>query len=177
MRRIVVMGAPGSGKSTLARRLSRLLGLVYIERDAHNNSEDPSDSFPIGQREGVMRAIEAASEGWILDGAPYWYEDEVYPLADTIISFDYRKTLVLWRCVRRTVGNMAAGRERPRELLNEEHPLRWAWKVHGERRNEISRLASDFGERVVVLRSAQATRSWLSRLVADVESRPKTPPN
>jgi adenylate kinase family enzyme len=169
MRRLVVIGAPGSGKTTFAVELSKLLNIAYIGRDQHTDPNDPPEEFPSGQRRGVMKAIGTAASGWILDGAPYWYEADVYPITDTILAFDYPKPLVLWRCVRRTASNLIAGREKLRELLNEEHPLSWAWKVHGQRRTEISRLLSESQSRVIVFRSPKLTRHWLHRLRENVQ--------
>ena len=138
----------------------RTLALFHVQRDAHNHPDDRADGLPARQRSGVLATIAAAPAGWILDGAPYWYEDEVYPRADLIVALDFPKAIVLWRSLRRVLGNILAGRERVREAFAKDHALRWAWKVHAERREEIALLERRLPN-VVVLRSPRAIRRWL----------------
>lgn len=159
-RRVVVVGCCGSGKSTLARVLAERWRLVHIERDAHDHPADPADGPPLRQRASVLAAIAGAPAGWILDGAPYWYEDEVYPRVDLIVALDYPKTVVMWRCLRRTVRNILAGREQVRDAFASGHALRLAWRVHADRHREIAVLSRDLPN-VLVLKDPRATRALL----------------
>lgn len=166
-RRIVLIGTPGSGKTTLATQLAPLLNLEIVHRDAYqHHPDDRKGEFPAHQRQGVLSALRSASSGWILDGAPYWYEDEVYPFADMIVALDYPKLLVLWRCIRKASQRRELG-----ELLDEESSFRWALRVHGQRRQEIAELEERLQGRVMVHKSPYQTREWLRELASDAASR------
>ena len=45
----------------------------------------------------------AARPRWVLDAAPYYADELVYPAVDTVLFLDYPKPLVLWRVLRRTL--------------------------------------------------------------------------
>jgi adenylate kinase family enzyme len=103
--RIVVWGVTGSGKTTLARRLSEALSLPRIELDAlfwqPGWVETPDDEF----RAKVQAAVDAAPDGWVLDGS-YSRVSDIYLLrADTLIwlHLPWRTTFrrLLWRTVSR----------------------------------------------------------------------------
>ncbi len=168
-RRIVVVGCCGAGKTTLTRALSQRWNLTHIQRDDFDHPDDPTDATPLVQRSGVLAAIDAAVEGWILDAAPYWYEDEIYPRADLIIGLDYAKPIVLWRCIKRTLGNILAGRETPLAFLSKDHAIRWALTVYSKRRREIGALADRFST-LIVFRSPRAARRWLKSTKTAPES-------
>lgn len=92
----------------------------------------------------------AASEHWILDGAPYFAEELVYRRADTIVALDYPRWLVMARVVRRTIGVEFLGRSSgahrrqgiARAIKDAEHPVRWAWTSHRARHAEIAGLGN-----------------------------------
>lgn len=92
----MAIGCAGSGKSTLARRLGAISGLPVVERDALGEENSPEALAAI--------ASVAASGRWIFDGHPYYAEEIVFGAADTVVFFDFPKSLVLWRVLRRTVA-------------------------------------------------------------------------
>jgi len=94
--RVVVFGCAGSGKTTLARKLSARTGLTLVERDSLGVLG--SESY----RAAITKLIRQPR--WVLDGAPYYVEDLVYPVADTIVVLDYPKA----------GGDVASGAPDPR---------------------------------------------------------------
>ena len=164
--RVVVFGTAGSGKTTLARRLSERTGLPLVERDALGvlGSGDYLDAIT----EMVARP------GWILDAAPYYADDLVYPAADTVIVLDYPKPVVMWRVLRRTLAvellRRPAGAHRPAGLAawwDKEQAVRWAWSSHADRHREGLELAgrADLAHAQIIrfTRAADA-RCWLRGL-------------
>jgi hypothetical protein len=163
--RVVVIGCAGSGKSTLARQLASRTGLPLVERDGLGAEGSA----------GYLSALTemAARPRWILDGAPYYADDLVYPAADTVVFLDYPKALVLWRVLRRTarveVLRRRVGAHRPQglpALRDPEHPLRWAWTSHADRHREglalMARLDLAQTQILRFTRPAMARR-WLRR--------------
>jgi adenylate kinase family enzyme len=104
-RRIVVWGVTGSGKTTFARRLAALLDVPRIELDAlfwrPGWVETPDEEF----RAKVQRAIDAAPDGWVLDGSYSRISGLYLSSADTLIwlhlpwRVSFRR--VFWRTVSR----------------------------------------------------------------------------
>ncbi len=125
----MVIGCAGSGKSTLARQLASRTGLPLVERD----------ELGVLGSAGYLAAIAqmAARPRWIPGAAPYYADELVYPVADTVIFLDYPKPLVLWRVLQRTLGielfRRPADAHRPQGLAawrDRGHPVRWAWTSH-----------------------------------------------
>lgn len=166
MQRVVITGCAGSGKSTLSRQLAARTGLPLVERDALG---------PLGSAEYLAALTEmAARPAWILDAAPYYADDLVYPVADTIVILDYRKPVVLWRVLRRTLRieltRLLAGAHRPQGLAalsDPGHPVRWAWTSHAARRREGVSLMDcpDLaGTCLLRLTRPVQARRWLRRM-------------
>ena len=149
--RIAVIGTSGSGKSTLVKRIAEALALPIIDLDAINwqagwrdlNSHDPA-LFK-------ARIAEAASaESWVSDGN---YARNAQPIlfarTTDLVWLDYDRPLVMARVLRRSFARAWSGKEiwpgtgnveRFRDWLDPEHPIRWAWKTHGEYRADYGAL-------------------------------------
>jgi hypothetical protein len=114
---------------------------------------------------------------WVLDGAPYYVEDLVYSIADTVIVLDYPKPVVMWRVVRRTLAvellRRPIGAHQPQGLAawqDSEHPVRWAWNSHRDRHVEGLALMSrgDLAHAEIIrFRRPAAARRWLSQLLLE----------
>ena len=136
--RLVVVGTSGSGKTTMATRLARVLAVAATTGD-----------------------------GWVVDGNYSAVRDVVWPRATAIIWLDYDRGVVmrrvLWRSVERAVTRRPLwndNRERASEWLAPDHPIRWAWRTHADRRVRFEALLDP---RWVRLRSPAEARRWLSR--------------
>ena len=172
-RRIVVWGVTGSGKTTLARRLSDTLALPRIELDAifwqPGWVETPDGEF----RAKVQAAVDAAPDGWVLDGSYSRISDIYLSRADTLIWLDLPWRTTFWRLLKRTVSR-AWTREAlyyeggPREswrlsFLNRRSILWWSITRHrsasGSRHKRIAELPASIA--VYELRSSRQVREWL----------------
>ena len=162
----MVAGCAGSGKSTLARRLAARTSLPLVERDALG---------VLGS--GEYRAAIARLAGepkWILDGAPYYADDVIYPAADTVIFLDYPRPVVMCRVLRRTLTiellRRPSGAHRPQGLAawrDSEHAVRWAWTSHHDRHQEglaLTEREDLAGSAIIRFTRPAAARSWLRRL-------------
>ena len=99
--RISVVG--GGGKSTLSSALSRKLGLPYIELDALFWKPNWQESTAEELQEKVGAAVEAAPDGWVMDGH-YWSRlgDMTLKQADTVVFLDLPWRVMFWRMLIRS---------------------------------------------------------------------------
>jgi adenylate kinase family enzyme len=169
VKRVNVKGTSGSGKSTFGVELARRLDVPYVELDAlhhgPNWSEPTSEEF----RARVREAMEAAPEGWVIDGN---YEaklgDLVLAAADRIVWLDlpFRvKARRLWRRTAKRIrddvelwnGNKESWRG---ALWSRDSLFEWMVRTHFLHRREWpDRFAGD--PRFVRLRSVAEARAWL----------------
>jgi len=169
LRRVNVKGTSGSGKSTFAEELGRRLEVPYVELDALHHGPNWSEPSAEEFQARVRAAMEAAPEGWVIDGN---YEsklgDTVLGAADTIVWLDLPFRLKARRLLRRTrhrirgrVELWSGNRETWRNVLFGRDALLW-WMVRGHfrhRRQWPQRYGAD--PRFVRLRSVEEARRWL----------------
>jgi adenylate kinase family enzyme len=168
-RRIVIKGTSGVGKTTFGAELAARLGVSFIELDAlhhgPNWSAPPDDVF----RDRVRVAMEAAPDGWVIDGS---YDtklgDTVLGAADTIVWLDLPLRVMFPRLWRRTMHRImnnvelwAGNRETWRDqFASRESIFYWAVRTHFEHRREWpARFGGD--PRFVRLRTVDEARRWL----------------
>lgn len=171
MRRVNVKGTSGSGKTTFGQELARRLGVPFVELDALHHGPDWAEPTNDEFRARVREAIDAAPEGWVIDGN---YEaklgDQVLGAADTIVWLDLPLRLKLGRLWRRTSYRLRndvelwnGNRETWRNALwGRDSLFGWMLRTHFRQRREWPRR---FGgdPRFVRLRSDAEARSWLER--------------
>ena len=171
MRRVNVKGTSGSGKTTFGKELARRLGVPFVELDALHHGPDWAEPTNDEFRARMREAIDAAPEGWVIDGN---YEaklgDQVLGAADTIVWLDLPLRLKLGRLWRRTNyrlrndvelwnGNKETWRN---ALWGRDSLFGWMLRTHFRQRREWPRrFGSD--PRFVRLRSDAEARSWLER--------------
>ena len=171
MRRVNVKGTSGSGKTTFGQELARRLGVPFVELDALHHGPDWAEPTNDEFRARVREAIDAAPEGWVIDGN---YEaklgDQVLGAADTIVWLDLPLRLKLGRLWRRTNYRLRNDVELwngnketwPNALWGRDSLFGWMLRTHFRQRREWPRR---FGgdPRFVRLRSDAEARSWLER--------------
>lgn len=171
-RKIVVKGTSGAGKSTFAAELGCSLALPCIELDALHHGPDWSQPTPEEFRDRVRRALDAAPDGWVVDGN---YDgklgDLVTAQADTIVWLDLAFPITFLRLSRRTFhrvhhrvelwnGNRETWRN---TLASRDSILLWMISAHRRHRREWpGRYGQD--PRLVRLRTRAEVRRWLDGL-------------
>jgi len=172
MRRVSVAGISGSGKTTFALALAERLGVPYVELDAlhhgPNWTETPTDEF----RARVAAAIDAAPEGWVLDGN-YRHKVEAVVLgqADTLVWIELPLRVSLGRLGRRTWRRRRTdeelwhgNRERLRNVIGPREGLfAWAVRSYFRHKREVpAAVARHPHLRLVHLRSAPEVDAFLA---------------
>jgi adenylate kinase family enzyme len=169
VKRVNVKGISGSGKTMFAVELARRLGLPYVELDALHHGPNWSEPTDEVFRARVREAMDAAPDGWVIDGN---YEGKLGELvlaeADTIVWLDppFRvKARRLWRRtarrIREDVELWSGNKETWRNVLWGREALFW-WMVRGHfrhRREWPSKFAGD--PRFVRLRTVEEAQDWL----------------
>ncbi len=169
MQRVNVKGTSGSGKTTFGIELARRLGVPYVELDALHHGPNWTEATPEEFRARVREAMDAAPDGWVIDGN---YEvklgDTLIGAADTIVWLDLPLGVKLRRVWRRTTQRIGGdvelwngNRETWRNAVWGRESL-FAWMVRGHfrhRRDWPRRYGGD--PRFVRLRSVAEARDWL----------------
>jgi adenylate kinase family enzyme len=171
-RRINVRGISGAGKSTFSADLADRLGLAYVELDALYHGPNWSEPTIEEFRARVHAAMDAAAQGWVIDGS---YDSKlgeiVVAAADTIIWLDlpFRKIFPrLWKRTIHRIRNNVELWNGNRETWRDQFASRqsiffWTLRAHlRHRRDWPSRFASD--PRLVRLRSDAEVSRWLNAL-------------
>jgi len=101
MNRVVVIGSSCSGKSTFSKRLSSIINVEHIELDQLHWLPDWQERSDEQFRELVNKATLA--NAWIVDGNYSVTRDIVWPQATTIVWLNHSFSLVLFRCITRSI--------------------------------------------------------------------------
>jgi len=109
-RKIIVKGPSSAGKSTFAAELWRRLNLPCIELDALYHGPDWSEPTREAFHDRVRQAMDAAPDGWVIDGN---YDSKLGDLiaaaAETIVWLDLPFPIKLFRLSRRTFHRIHDG--------------------------------------------------------------------
>src|ERR1044072_171326 len=136
-------------------------------RHGPNWTETPDDEF----RAQVADA--ASGNGWVIDGNyTSIVRDVVWSRGTAAVWGDYARSVVMRQVTRRSAARGAfrqelwnGTRERIRDWVRWDHPIRWAWAQHHRKRVRDEQML-DLPEwshlRVVRLSSPQDTKSWLA---------------
>jgi adenylate kinase family enzyme len=170
--RVSVVGSSGAGKTTTGKAIAARLDVPFLELDSifHQPgwTELPDDEFQARVREAV------ASHAWVVDGNYAVVRPIVLERATTVVWLDYSRPRVMQQVIRRSVRRGATrqelwngNREDPRDWLDAEHPIRWAWTHHARKRVEYeARYREPQYAHLDVhrFRAPRETRAWLEAL-------------
>ena len=145
--RIWVVGTTGSGKTSFARKVETRLGIPRVEMDAINWTPAWADVNGRDREEFLRLVAQATSgEAWIIDGN-YSMHHFMLPRATHLVWLDYARTRVMSQVFKRSLTRALSGkemwpgcRERFREWLSPDHPIRWAWSSWAKRRETYEAL-------------------------------------
>jgi adenylate kinase family enzyme len=145
------MGISGGGKTTLGKQLAARLGVPFVELDSHQHGPNWKESTPEELRASVTAALDAAPDGWVVDGNYYTpLGGTVLDRADTLVHLDPSLPLafrrVLWRTTWRAARRQElwnGNRESFRNMLFSRYsmPL-WVLKQHANFRRRIAEIAA-----------------------------------
>ncbi|MDA8791762.1 AAA family ATPase [Bacteriovoracaceae bacterium] len=102
-KKILILGNPGSGKSTLAKKLFQDLGFHHIETDnlrweENQKGKSEKDNFKVSLNKQLK------SQSWIIEGN-YNLIKNLLPPVDLVIELNLPKWIVLFRLLKRDLGN------------------------------------------------------------------------
>jgi len=143
--RILVVGTSGSGKTMLVRNLAKKLGIKDIELDALFWKENWPQSEPAEFGEKITKEI-AGADGYVIHGNYNKAKDLTWGNVDTVIWLDYRRIVVLWRALKRTITRIITKEELwsgNRETffnssLAKDSIVAWAWNIYRKLKEQYS---------------------------------------
>jgi adenylate kinase family enzyme len=165
MKKIIVIGSSGAGKTYFSQRLGEHLGIDVIHIDRvywRPNWVEPSKEEWKATLGDVL-----GGESWIIDGNYGATIEMRLAACDTAIFLDIRRTLCMWRVIRRTFKFYK--RTRPdmadgcRERLDFSF-LSFVWNYPERSRPRIARLLNDAAheKNVVWLKSPRQVRKYMN---------------
>jgi adenylate kinase family enzyme len=173
--RISVIGCSGSGKTTFGKALALRLGVPFVELDAIFHQPDWTELPEHEFQARVRSAIDA--DAWVVDGNYAVVRPIVLERATDVAWLDYSRPRVMQQVIRRSVSRAISrrelwngNRENPRNWIDPEHPIRWAWSQHGRKRLDYeARFIEPQYARLVIhrFRTPRDADAWL-RAVAPV---------
>lgn len=153
----------------MARQIGSSLGLEVVHLDSVFWKPGWVRLPPKEQQEALDEVT--ARSGWVIDGDHLRTQGFRFAAADTVIFWDFPRTVCLWRTVRRFMQNRGTNRlglpagcpERLSWAL-----LRWVWRYPQDNRAQV--LANierhRAGRRVIVLHGAGEVKRFVAGLGA-----------
>jgi adenylate kinase family enzyme len=194
MRRVAFMGISGGGKTTVGKAAAARLGVPFVELDAFQHGPNWQQATPEELRARVTAALDAAPDGWVVDGNYYTpLGGTVLDRADTLVHLDPPLVTAFSRVLRRTTSRALlrrelwnGNRESVRLMFTPRYsmPL-WVLKQHGHFRRRIREIAALHPHlTVVTLRTRRDADAWLQSIQpsdamsgsSNGSARQKTPP-
>jgi adenylate kinase family enzyme len=164
MQKVIIIGPGGAGKSTFAQKFAKLTKLPLTHLDALY-WKPGWQRTPKEEWQQTLNQL-LAGKRWVVDGNYASTLPQRVTAADTIIFFDYPKYLCVWRSVLRLLRyhNMQ------RTDLGGDNTDRISWQflrwiMTYPRQNVYNLLETNkAGKQIVVLRSPQETKNYLTSL-------------
>lgn len=109
MKRILIIGGNGSGKTTFAKKLSAKTGLPLIHLDKLYWKDNWQH---VTQEEFDKRLTpELLKSEWIIDGNMKRTLPVRLKYCDTVIFFDFPRSVCLWGAIKRSIMNYGKSRD------------------------------------------------------------------
>jgi adenylate kinase family enzyme len=194
MRRVAFMGISGGGKTTVGKAAAARLCVPFVELDALQHGPNWQEATPEELRARVTAALDAAPDGWVVDGNYYTpLGGTVLDRADTLVHLDPPLLTAFSRVLRRTASRALlrrelwnGNRESLRLMLTPRYsmPL-WVLKEHGNFRRRVREIAARHSHlTVVTLATRKDADAWLQSIQPSEEmsgssngsARQNTPP-
>jgi adenylate kinase family enzyme len=171
MKKIMVIGSAGSGKTYFSRKLSEKLGIPLIHLD--KIYWRPRWEEPTKEEWRTMLEKELSRDSWIIDGNYGATIEMRLAACDTVFFLDIRRTLCMWRVIRRTFRFIKRSRpdmaENCPERLNLEF-LSFIWNYPERSKPKIERLlnSAEKEKKIFRLRSPRQVRRFLRTFEKDI---------
>ena len=166
MKKVMVIGSSGAGKTYFSQRLAEHLGIdvIHIDREYWR----PGWEEPSKEEWKDMLGELLTRDSWIIDGNYSATIEMRLAACDTAIFLDIRRTLCLWRVIRRTLWFYKRTRPDMADGCYErlDFPfLLFIWNYPNRSRPRIAKLLNEAtGKNVIWLKSPgqvrQFMRSW-----------------
>ncbi|WP_368645774.1 DNA topology modulation protein [Alkalibacterium putridalgicola] len=167
MEKIAIIGSSGSGKSTLARRLGELTGLPVYHLDVLHWK--PNWEMTSKEEQRVIQTDLVKRPEWIIDGNYGGTLDIRLDAADMNIFLDFKRTLCLYRVMKRAL--QYRNKRRPDMCEgNKEHVdldfYKWIWHFPEDQRpgilEKLDRVPSD--KKVVWLHTPKDVEDFINKV-------------
>ncbi|MCF2649987.1 MULTISPECIES: DNA topology modulation protein [Niallia] len=167
MKKIVLIGSGGSGKSTLARQLSDKLNIKVYHLDSlfwRPNWESVSKEE---QREIQYELMQ--KKEWIIDGNYSGTMDLRLQACDTIIFLDFKRTICIYRALKRIWQYRNKTRQDRAEGCQERFELdffKWIWNYPKMNKpdieNKLKQLSKE--KQIIILKSSKEVDKFFKRI-------------
>ena len=172
--KILVIGTSGSGKTTLAEKLSKLLNIKNIELDALNWKENWTQSSIEEFRKKIEDSIKN-TKGYVLHGNYSKVKDLTWGTVDTVIWLDYKRIVVMWRVLKRTIRRIITQEELwagnketfKNSFIGKEAIVIWAWNTYKKRKEQYSRMVEENPYNIkefIILKRPKEAEALLKRI-------------
>ena len=164
MKKIMVIGSSGAGKTYFSRKLSEKFGIPLIHLDKiywQPGWNEPTKEEWKATLEDVLE-----QDSWIIDGNYGSTIEMRLAACDTVFFLDIRRTLCMWRVIRRTFRFFKRGRPDMAEGCYERLDfsfLSFVWNYPERSKPKIERLLNNVGseKKIIRLRSPRQVRRFL----------------
>jgi adenylate kinase family enzyme len=168
MKKIMVIGSSGAGKTHFSRKLSEKFGIPLIHLD--KIYWQPGWNEPTKEEWKATLADMLDRDSWIIDGNYGATIEMRLAAADTVFFLDMRRTLCIWRVIRRTLRFFRRGRpdmaEGCYERLNLEF-LSFVWNYPKRSKPKIEKLLNkvEAEKKIIRFKSPREVRRFLRSFV------------
>ena len=163
MEKIIIIGSGGSGKSTFARELGKKLDLPVI----HLDSEFWKPGWVQPERKEWLKKLEIllSEPKWIADGNYFSSLDFRLNKADAVIFLDFKRSVCIYRVIKRFFKYRRATRSDMAEGCGEKIDLefaKWLWKFPKKVRPQMLEILAKYPEKnIIILKNSRKVKVFL----------------